>query len=783
MFCDYSIAQNSKTYQLKGFLLDADDSQPVEYASIAVYPDKDSIPISGSMTNKDGLFIVSGLKNGEYLLKASFIGYQTKSMEFSINNSNLELSTPVFLNKASFMLGEVNIEGHIRESRQSLEKTTINLKGNIATVTGNVADILKSQAAISIDAEDNIYLRGNSNILILIDGRPSSMAELNTMPASQIESIEIITNPDVSYDAEGTGGIINIVSSQKTHSAFSSAVYINYGIYNRVNGGLSLNFNKDIWNIALNYTGTHEKTEINSRLERNIHSQDIQIDQDISSLRNSSNHVTSLFVSVKPNKKNHFDINIRTMFPEIHNSQNIYGERFIANNTAESFLRRNEITFQRKMIETSLKYKRLFDNGAHELHFDVFFSRIKGSRPANYFINDNLTQESYGGGAPTNATAQIDYVKNFENYGKLETGIRFFKRWNSFKYNFFDLDSLSGEFIVNSTFSNDLTHDEYVYASYIMYSGKITKDFFYKTGLRIEYHTSTLIQKSIYDTINYENLRPFPFLMISYNTSENSNLSAGFNRRVTRPIYPQLNPFINVIDQMTFETGNKNLQPEIMDKAEINYSLTNESFNLSGNIYHSRTTDFISEISVFNEPDTLIVTFINGDRLSRSGADINFVLNLSKIFSLSPNFSLFHSSSSGNYNGINLRTNDFAYSGNIRFNLRPIKNFEVQLLLNYHSPLSLPQFDLQQIYYADIALRKNLPAKGWSFTLSLSDIFNTREWTVQNINEHYSLNNYSKSATRVLWLGISYSFNYQRPFDSSGRQKSDTDGGVIRLGQ
>lgn len=776
-------SQSNKTYELKGTLLDDDDSHAIEYGSIAIYYENDSLPISGCMTNKDGIFSINGLKNGVYLLEASFIGYKTTTLEFDIKNANLELPNPILLQKASFMLGEVNIEGRVVEKRQSLEKTTVNLKGNIATVTGNVAYILKSQAAISIDAENNIYIRGNSNILILIDGRPSSLAELNTLPTSQIESIEIITNPDVSYDAEGTGGIINIISSQKTHSAFSSAAYLNYGIQNRINGGLSLNFNKDIWNIALNYTGTHEKTNIDSRLERIIHSENLQIDQDILTLRESSNHVTSLFISAKPSKQNHVDFNIRTMFPQIHNSQNINGEKFISDNYVESFLRRNEITFQRKMIETSLKYKLLFDNQEQELNFDIFFSRIRGSRPANYFINEDFMQKAYGGGTPTNATAQIDYLKNFQNSGRLETGIRFFKRWNSFKYNFFDLDSLSGIFIENPVFSNDLTHDEYVYASYIMYSGEITKDINYRGGVRMEYHTSTLIQKSIYDTINYNNLRPFPYFMIRYNLSEKSNLSAGFNRRVTRPIYPQLNPFINVIDQMTFETGNKNLLPEIMDKAEINYSLSNKSYNLSCNIYHSRTSDFITEISEFSAPDTLIVTFINGDRLSKTGADINIVFNLSKTFSLSPNLSVFHSSSSGKHNGINLQTNDFAYSGNIRFNLRPIKDFEVQFLFNYHSPLSLPQFDLKEIYFADIGIRKNIPDKGWSFSISMSDIFNTREWVVESINEHYTLNNYSKTATRVLWFGISYSFNYQRPFDSSGRQKSDTDGGVIRLGQ
>ena len=142
------------------------------------------------------------------------------------------------MNSSSVSLAEVQVTGKMNEKQVSIEKTRINVSQNISAVSGNVTDVLKSQSSINIDADNNIYLRGNSNILILMDGKPTTVSSLNSIPASNIENIEIVTNPDAKYDAEGTGGIINIIT-KKSNTGLNAATTLNYGINNRINGGIS----------------------------------------------------------------------------------------------------------------------------------------------------------------------------------------------------------------------------------------------------------------------------------------------------------------------------------------------------------------------------------------------------------------------------------------------------------------------------------------------------------------------------------------------------------------
>ena len=177
------------------------------------------------------------------------------------------------------------------------------------------------------------------------------------------------------------------------------------------------------------------------------------------------------------------------------------------------------------------------------------------------------------------------WVKPFFKTGKLESGLKGFSRWNNFNYSFYDLDTASGQWISNAAYSNDLQHQEYIYSTYLMYSDTLFKKLYYKIGVRLEYNTSELIQKSLNDTINREYLFPFPYLLLKHTINKSQSIALSINRRITRPTYPQLNPFINVIDQMTYETGNKELKPEILDKAELNYSIIKEKFQFKTNVF------------------------------------------------------------------------------------------------------------------------------------------------------------------------------------------------------
>jgi len=780
-FCVTSFGQN--TFSINGKLIDSSNNKPVEYASVAIYKLPDTVLVTGTITNAKGEFFLFKLTPGKYLIKSSFVGYQTNSKNAEIINTSVNLSEPIYLNTTFSSLNEVQVTATRNEKQMTIEKTKINIAQNISSVSGNVTDVLKSQSSVSVDGENNVYLRGNKNILILMDGIPTTISSLNSIPASTIETVEIITNPDAKYDSEGTGGIINIVTKRQNVSGVSGAVSLNYGFNNRINGGLSFNYSKGIWDIGFNYNGKYEQSNIQSNLTRQLYAQNIIVDQEINSLQTIPTHTAAFLISAKPKKKTIVSLGVKLVVPELFNLQNISGKQINDDLPAIYFNRKNDITFSRKTIESTLSVKRIFEKNKNELSFDAAFSRTKGSRPAEYYVENQLTQKSSGGGAPTNATLQIDYLKSIFKTGKIESGLKAFSRWNNFDYDFYDLDSTSNQWTINPAFSNDLEHQEYIYSSYLMYSDSLFKKIYYKVGARVEYNSSELIQKSIDEKIFKDYVFPFPFLLMKHNLNKTQSIALSLNRRITRPNYPQLNPFINVIDQMTYETGNKNLEPEILDKLEFNYSLIKEKIQFKTNIFVSTTKDFITQVSLLSVPDKLILTYVNGDRQNKIGGDFDITYKINKFISVNPAFTVFQSKSTGQYNEIDLSTNNLAWTGNLKIIVKPEQKTELHVFFNYNSPIALPQFNVSEVYYADIAVRRAFLKNKFSVSLTLTDVLNSRNWEIQSDNAIYKLNNYSKSETRILWLGLTYNFNSYKAAKSQKPDGQESDGGIIRIGQ
>lgn len=776
-----SISQEKNKFSFSGSVIDTITNRPIEYASVAIYKSSDNSLVNGSITNSKGEFTINGLMSAKYFLKCSFIGYKVKTMKIEISNSSLTLSEPIPLSYTATHLSEIQVNEKQSEKQVSIEKTKIDVSQNISSVSGSITDILKSQSSITIDAENNVYLRGNSNILILLDGRPTTVTSLSSLPSSNVENIEIITNPDAKYDAEGTGGIINIVTKKQSSNGLNGNLTLNYGINNRLNGGLGLNYSKGIWAIGFNYNGRYEKSNVNSVLTRDIYTNNTHSTQDAHSLLSNPTHVFGLTFSAKPNNKNLISLTLKSVIFDNLNTQNISGNQTDSNSFITSFKRINEVTWKRRNIDGAFSYKKIFEKNKHEISFDAMYSLTKGARTGDYIVEDVFLQKSDAGGKPQNTTLQADYFKQIFKTGKIEAGIKAFARWNSFYSHFYDKDSTGTQWLINSGFSNDLDFKEYIYSGYLMYSDSLSKKLFYKIGARLEYSTSDLVQKSTNQNINSDYLFPFPFLLAKYSINKSQSISASLTRRITRPVYSQLNPYIVVIDQITYETGNKQLKPEILDKLEINHSLVKEKFQLRSNLFCGITNDFITQISVLSN-DKLMVTYANGKNQIKTGLDVDATFKINKIFSVNPTFSVFYLESSGTYNNTELSSSGIAWNGNIKFSIKPEKKTDVQLIFNYNSPIDLPQFNLSEIYYSDFAVKRTFLKNKLTLSFTITDIFNTRQWIINTENSAYKIYNKSKNDTRIFWFGITYNFNSYKPVVGKSNE-TENDGGIIKLGQ
>ncbi len=775
-------AQSQKSFSVSGVLIDKDILLPVEFASVAVCKLPDSSVIGGVISNQKGAFEIANLKQGDYFLRISFIGYQTHFQSFTIVNEDIKWKSPILLKPSHTLLSGVDVEASKVDKQVTIEMTKINVSENIGSVSGNITDVLKTHAAITIDQDNSVYIRGNGNILILLDGVPTTAATLNAIPSSNVESVEIITNPDSKYDSEGTAGIINVISKREKKSGFSASSTINYGFQNRFNGGVNLNYNIKKWNVGFNYNGKYDEVATNSRLTRDLLNPNLEVKQVVNSVQKNPVHNIGLHFCYKPNKLNTIDFNAKYVLLKINNLQEIFGEQIGIGIADTIYQRLNDVTHSRKIFETSLSFKRQLKPQKSEISSEIAFSRTKGSRPAKYYIENEFLQKAHGGGAPTNATWQVDFFKVFNRQSKMEAGFKAFSRWNDFQYNFYDVNPMN-EWILNPQFSNDLEHQEYVFGSYLMYSDSLFKKIFFKAGGRIEYNRSNFYQKTIQEEIFREYWFPFPFLLMKYQMDKKQQFSLSVNRRINRPKYPQINPFINVIDQMTYETGNKYLQPDILDKIEFNYSYITQKWQIKSTLYLSQTTDFITQISILSPPDKLIITYVNGDKQQTAGGDFDLGYNVSKYLNLQSSSSVFQTSTTDFYYGIDLSTNNLAWTSNFKIQIKPDVKTDFQIVFNYHSPIDLPQFRVGEICYTDLSIRRMLIKNKLSVSLTLTDVFDTRNWEVTAKNSVYKFYNYSKMESRILWLGVTYNFNSYTARKQAKPADSESEKGVIRIGQ
>ena len=769
-------------FTLSGQVVDSATRQPIADASVALYKPKGDIFIAGTITNSKGQFAFKNLAPGNYLIKCSFVGYKGTQVRVEILDKPVILSEPIALQESSVILQGVSVSGKQSERQVSIEKTRINVAQNIGSVSGNVTDVLKSQPSVTIDSGDKIYLRGNANILILVDGKPSTLTSLNSIPAASVENIEIITNPDAKYDSEGTGGIINIITRRTSTNGLSGNLTLNFGLPSRGNGGLNIGYAGKKWDIGFSYSGRLEKNSIASSLSRELYAQNIETEQEVHSIQKNYSNNAAVSFSFRPSPKDLILLNTKLAFPNVANSQEITGTSFMGTSSSSVFNRINEVQWLRKLFESTASYKRIIAKNKHELSFDLLFSRTRGSRPADYFIEGEWLQKSDAGGAPTNMSLQSDYFRPIVGSGRMEIGLKAFYRMNNFNSHFYDLDTLTEQWILNPLYSNDLEHKEYIYSGYMMYSDTLLRKLYYKIGVRMEYNISDFKQLSTNDELYRTWFFPFPYLLAKYNLNSSSNIALSLSRRISRPTYGQLNPFIIVIDQITYETGNKSLEPETLDKLEVNYSLFKEKYQIKTNAFFSQTAKYISQVSLLSSGNNLVVTYVNGDRQIKAGIDVDATLKLAERVSLNSAASLFYSSATGMVGQTDLSARGFAWTGNIKATVKPAKSTEVQLLFNYNSPIALPQFNLEEIFYADIAVRRMILKDRLSVSLTLSDIFNTRTWIINSDNTIYRLYNTSKTDTRILWFGISYNLSSQGSAKPVKSENPEADNSVIKLG-
>lgn len=769
-----SFAQG-RTSLIRGRVVERDGS-PVMYASIALLSDGGIV--TGTMTDTTGLFTIKGQFAGEHIMKVSAIGYTSAEKVVECGRaSTVDAGVTVLSQDINALSGAV-VTSEAAAKSVTIEKTRINPSSIMTAATGSVLEVIRSASSVSVDGSGNVSIRGNGNVLILVDGVPTALGGLDAIPAANVQSIDIVTSPDVRYDSEGTGGIISIVSKKQSTNSLNAMASFNYGFNGFLNGNFAMSCNRGRWGIRINYNGRYEEDLIKSELHRQIRSTGNVIDQTIDATRRTSNQTAGLNATFKATRKDILTLDFKAVFPRMNNFQNFSNHYETDGATGEKF-RQTDITFNRETFEGSLRYRHIFEPEKKELNISAAMSSITGHRPSFYYEEGVMVQKSASGGHPFNTSLQTDYMTKVGK-GKLETGVKMTYRQNNIDHRMFEKDPVSGEWVQSIPLSNDLKHREYIPAAYAMFSSRFAENLSYKAGVRMEYSYVTLHSDRERLDDHSDCWFVAPNIMLNWKISNPWLVTFGLSRRISRPTYPQLNPYINLIDNQTYETGNVHLQPEKANKMDLGYSFASGKVAIDGNAYMAYTQNYINQVAGIRD-DVLIMTYINGDMDLKAGIDHDFKFKPLGWFSVNLATNTYYTASRGRYEGADIQNHGWVNSSSIALDLKPLKGMNIQAQYFLTTPQYYPQFTTRTIHYGNIGISQQFLKGTLTASATLTDVFNTRRWDISSDNSVYSLVNNSKNLSRMLWIGITWNFNSYKPLKGV-QKKQEEDRSVIRLG-
>ncbi len=768
-----------------GKLIDSKTKKPIEYASVIVlWFNKDSL-LGGTLTKKNGEFSIDNLPAmGGFRFKATLIGYKTYETKFYIQlpnkieqdlgNINLEIDEK--------LLNEVEVTVNKNNLVMSIDKRIYNVDNDISVKGGTAVDVMKNVPGVTVDADGNAQLR-NQSPMIFIDGRPSNLT-LQQIPADQIDRIEVITNPSVKFDASSTGGILNIVMKKNLKPGYNGMLMGYAGSSDRYGGMLNLNVKEGKWNLtsmysynqAINNTiGYTDRTQLDS-IQKTLgyYRQDNEVRQ-----LNAFNF-GKIGLDYNINNRNTISINGMLMgglystndkqdynILDKNKAQLFYGKR--ANNQAAEFQNYN----------SQLYYKKIFPKVGQEFTGDFNYNYTNSKNnylfnteshiPPDTIIIGNTFQKNNGTTTANQFVLQLDYTNPINETKKFEAGIKsYFK--NSISINDTKNAKITADnYIYDSVMSNHYIIDDMINAAYINYNSKTILGISYQAGLRFEqsYYKGTIKNKNQSFSYNYPSMAEdllksiFPGIYFSKKLVKNQEVQVNFSRKIQRPNFFQLMPFIMFADKQNYRIGNPQLKPEFKNIAEINYNNIFSNGSYLGSCYFRYEEQPITDVAYpsLSDPTVLVNTTVNGKNSIRYGLEHTFKYTLLKNLDATINLNAFYIY----LNGIvvptepEVTTKGYAYNTKATLSYRFPKQLTLQVNGNYESPRILLLGYSLPIYSMDVSINKMVGTK-WVINATLSDAFNTRRMGTNFQTPYYIQELSRRRESRYVRLTLTYIF-------------------------
>lgn len=771
-----SICIIGQNIEITGVLIEEETAQPVPYATVVVNDKNTNEIITGATSDDNGNFSIN-VSTSEFYLEISFMGYETKTItEFTITNQKVDVGT-ILLASDSQALDEVVVTSEVSKTVFKLDKRVFNVGKDISSTGASALEVLNNVPSVTVSIEGDISLRGSGGVQILINGKPSVLADessnaLGTITADMIESIEVITNPSAKYEASGTAGILNIILKKEEKRGWNGSVSLNTGIPDNHSLGMSLNRRTENFNLFAQLGAGYrslptEREAINRNLANNE-----AIFSEGDEFRNETFFNITLGTDYYIN-----DLNVITLSGnyayEIEDQPSATNFRFFDsnNNLLSSWIREETTDATNPKYQYELNYTKTFKNNEEHILALSALGSFFGKDQASQFNDTTLSGADFNSNQQTETnfqqadyTFKADYTNPITDEYTIETGALYVI--NDVGNDFEVRDLIDGVYVVNQALTNNFEFDQKVLGVYA--SGAYEKEKWgVKVGLRVEQtDVSTLLTTT--NESNQQNFTNFfPTFHSSYKISDNFALQAGYSKRIFRPRLWDLNPFFNIRNNFNIRVGNPNLQPEFTDSYEVTtiYKIGKASF--SSSLYHRYTTEVVERVSTFVDNVTITSPSNIGTNASL-GFETNGKYSPTKWLTLTGDFNFNYFDRKGEFEEQSFDFTGRQWSSRLGSKIGLPADIDLEVTGNYQSGFETVQGDVTGFAFLDLGVRKKILKGKAIVNLGVRDLFASRiseQFVAQPTFENYSFS----QRGRFLTLGLSFGFGKGEAMTYSGR--------------
>ena len=786
LFVNNLFTQNSSTEKsgiISGVILDEKTNSFLPYATITCL-DKNNKTIGGSITNQKGKFTVTNLPLKTILLKIQFIGYVTITKEVVLTKEKKEISLqPIALKEDATSLDEVVIETETSSVIQKIDRKIFNIGKDLNSAGTNSLEMLENIPSVSVDFQTgNISLRGNQNVRVLIDGKPSNLSAsqlLKQIPSSSVKNVEIITNPSAKYNPEGMSGIINIILKKNITIGFNGSISagIEHSINTRPNGSFDFNYRTGKVNFYGNYSLDFGKFQTFSFFER----LDKNLTQDIDFTDNTTSNYAKAGLDFYINKKNTLSFYTTQNFADTDfdvNTKTTENNNLIFNSQNQSLFNTTEAAY-------NLDYKLDIDDKGQNLEIELNYSKSKNPQEdiLNELINPTNKVYNYNNSIINDNSiflANLDYSKPVKN-GNLEVGLEIRNQKSINKI----VTNQETETSANTTTpkgNSNFTYDRDIYSAYINLN-KEYKKISLQAGFRVEQFSVDGLfsntQQTNLETYKDDIFSLYPSAFLTYSPSDKHQFQIGYSRRVDRPGIDQVTPIQEWTSPLSISVGNRNLRPQFTNSFEVNYTKNLEKGYVTIGTFYRKTKDIIGRI--FNtdalNPDRQLLSYANYNSSNSYGVEFSASFKPTKWWTIRPSSNIYAQENQGIINNNAITVNNTMFRARVSNSFKVSKKMRFNLSASYRGTSKNVLATIKPYYLVNASMRYSILKGKGSLSVRATDIFDGYKLDFTTQNPFPQRGEFTLEYSSI-YLGFSYNFGNgkNRERERKYREENETQG-------